>query len=242
MKEAQDLPLQELSHIIGVLVKGGLETTSSVIEFSTMATILYPESAAKAQEELDSVVGRNRLPSFDDISNLPYVNAFIKEVIRWRSVLPMGVTHSPMKDDEYLGYRIPKGAMVFENQWAINMDDENFQDPNEFRPERWLQHPNRPLCAFGFGRRTCPGKQLAQNSVFIAIARNLWAYNISHSYVDGKKVPIDSLDTMKVALAGPSPFEASFSIRSPAHQQIVEREWESTTTDVNVIMDHIQSL
>jgi cytochrome P450 len=242
MKEAQDLPLQELSHIIGVLVEGGLETTTSVVEFFTMASILYPESAVKAQEELDSVVGQNRLPSFDDTFNLPYVNAFIKEVFRWRPVLPMGVAHSPMKDDEYLGYRIPKGAIVFENQWAINMDDKIFQDPNEFRPERWLQDPNQPSSAFGFGRRTCPGKKIAQNSVFIAVARILWAYNISHCYVDGKKVPIDSLDTEKVVLAGPTHFEASFSIRSPAHQQIVEREWESTTTDVNVTMDHVYLL
>ena len=207
-----------------------------------MASVLYPESVGKAQEELDSVVGQNRLPSFDDTSNLTYVNAFIKEGFQWRPVLPKGVLHSPIEDDEYLGYHIPKGAVIVENQWAINLDDKFFQDSNEFRPERWLQHPDQPLCAFGFGRRTCPGKQIAQNSVFIAIARILWAYNISHCYVDGKKVPIDSLDTGNIALAGPSPFKASFSIRSSAHQQIVEREWESTTTDVNVTMDHIYSL
>jgi cytochrome P450 len=242
MKEAQDLPFQELSHIIGVLVEGGLETTTGIVEFFTMASILYPESAAKAREELDSVVGQNPLPSFDDTSNLPYVNAFIKELFRWCPILPMGVAHSPIKDDEYLGYRIPKGAIVFENQWAINMDDKNFQDPNEFRPERWLQHPNQPSSAFGFGRRICPGKQIGQNSIFIAIARILRAYNISHCYIDGKKVPIDSLDTMKIVLAGPTHFEASFSIRSLAHQRIVEREWESTTIDVNVTMDNIHAV
>jgi hypothetical protein len=88
-------------------------------------------------------------------------------------------------------------------------------------------------------RVACPGKQIGQNFTFIAIVRILWAYNISHCYVDGKKVPIDSLDTLQVTVAGPSHFEASFSIRSPAHQRIVEQEWESTTTDVNVTMDHI---
>jgi cytochrome P450 len=207
-KEAQGLPLAELSYIIGVLLEGGLETTTGVLEFFTMASVLYPESVGKAQEELDSVVGKDRLPSFDDISNLPYVNAFIKEVLRWRPVLPMGVPHSPIKDDEYLGYHIPKGAIIVENQWAINMDDESFQDPYEFRPERWLQHPDQPLCTFGFGRRTCPGKQMAQNSMFIAIARILWAYNISHCYSNGKKVPIDSLDTRKImCLLAPPPLK-----------------------------------
>ena len=240
-KEAQGLPLEQLSHIIGILLEAGLETTASVLEFSTMASVLYPESVGKAQEELDSVIGKDRLPSFDDISNLPYVNAFIKEIFRWRPMGPMGVPHSPIKDNEYLGYHIPKGATILENQWAINLDEKSFQDPYEFMPERWLQHPDKSLCTFGFGRRICPGKQVAQNSIFIAIARILWAYNISHRYSNGKKVPIDSLDTANKIAAGPSPFEASFSIRSPAHQRIVEQEWQSTTTDVKVIMDHIYS-
>ena len=241
-KEARGLSLTELSYIIGVLLEGGLETTTSFLEFFTMASVLHSESVRKVQEELDSVVGKDRLPSFDDISNLPYVNAFIKEVYRWRPIVAMGIPHSPMKDDEYLGYHIPKGASIIENQWAINLDDESFQDPYGFMPERWLQHPNQQISTFGFGRRTCPGKKMGQNSMFIAIARILWAYNISHCYSNGKKVPIDSLDTTNNIVSAPSPFEASFSIRSPAHQRIVEYEWQSTTTDVSVIMDHIYSI
>jgi cytochrome P450 len=234
LKESQSLPFAELSYILGALLEAGLETITGVLEFFTMASVLYPESVRKAQEELDSVVGKDRLPSFDDTSNLPYVNAFIKEVLRWRPATPMSVPHSPIEDDEYQGYRIPKGAIIIENQWAINLDDEHFQDPYEFIPERWLQRPDQPLSAFGFGRRACLGKQMAQNSLFIVIARILWTYNISHCYVNGQKIPIDSFDTGKMTLAGPSPFEASFSIRSPAHQRVLEREWESTTTDVKV--------
>ena len=235
-KEAQRLSPIELSFLIGTFVEGGMETITSVLEFFTVASVLHPDSVGKAQEELDSVVGQNRLPSFDDTHNLPYVNAFIKEVLRWRPVLPMGAPHSPIENDEYLGYHIPKGAIIIENQWTINVDDESFQDSHKFTPERWLQDPDQPLCAFGFGRRTCPGKQIARNSMFIVIARILWAYNISHYYINGKKVPIDPLDTKQTLAAGPSPFKASFSIRSPAHQRIVELEWESTITDVNVTM------
>ena len=239
-KEAQNLSPAELSYILGTLLEGGLDTTTAGVEYFTIASVLYPESVKKAREELDSIVGQNRLPSFDDTSKLPYVNAFVKEVLRWRPMLPMGIPHSPIKDDEYLGYRIPKGAMVFPNLLA--MDDESFQDPREFRPERWLQNPDQSLFIFGFGRRTCPGKKMGQNSMFIAIARILWAYNLSHCYSNGKKVPIDSLDTTNNIVSAPSPFEASFSIRSPAHQRIVEYEWQSTTTDVSVIMDHIYSI
>ena len=241
LKEAQGLPLAELSYIIGVILEGGMETPTNFLRFFIMASVLYPKSVGKAQKELDSVVGQNRLPSFDDTSNLPYVNAFVKEVFRWRPALPMGVAHSPIEDDEYLEYRIPKGAFIIENQWAINLNDESFDDPYEFMPERWLQRPDQPLCAFGFGRRACPAKKMGQNVMFIVIARVLWAYNISHCYANGDKIPIDSFDTKNMIAAGPSPFEASFSIRSPAHQRIVEREWESTNTDVNVIMDHVHS-
>ena len=240
LRGGQGLPLKERSHLLGLLLEGGFETTTGVLDFFAMASVLYPESTRKAQEELDSVVGQNRLPSFDDISNLPYVNAFIKEVLRWRPVLPMALPHAPLKDDEYLGYRIPKDAIILPNLLA--MDDDSVHDSYEFRPERWLQHPDQPFYAFGFGGRICPGQKMAQNSLFIAISRMLWGYNASHCYADGKKIPIDSLDTARIILACPSPFEASFSIRSPEHQRIVEREWESTDTDVNTIMDHINLL
>ena len=158
-----------------------METTTGVLEFFAEASVLHPESVGKAQEELDSIVGPNQLSSFDAISNLPYFNAF-KEVLRWRPVGPMLALHASIKDNEYLGYHIPKGATVIANQWAINLDGESFKNPYEFRPERWLQPPesNRALCTFGLGRRSCPGKQLGLGSLFIAIARILWAYNISH--------------------------------------------------------------
>ncbi|KAN0069004.1 Cytochrome P450 [Elaphomyces granulatus] len=119
MKEAQGLSFSELSYILGVYLEAGMETTTGFLEFFTMASALYPESVGKAQDELDSVIGQNRLPS-------PYVNAFIKEVFRWRPGTPMSVPHTSMEGDEYKGYHIPKGATIIENQWAINLDDEHF--------------------------------------------------------------------------------------------------------------------
>jgi cytochrome P450 len=116
----------------------------------------------------------------------------------------MGTPHAPLQDDEYLGY-IPKGASIVENQWAINMDDECFQDPNEFRPERWLQHPDQPFPTFGIGRRSCPGKQWHKILCLLPLLRILWVYNIAHCYdVNGQNVPIDLLDTMQIMIAGPS--------------------------------------
>lgn len=71
----------------------------------------------KAQEEIDRVVGTDRLPSYDDRVNLPYVDALVKEVLRWHPIGPMGVPHRADEDDVYDGYLIPKGAILLANIW-----------------------------------------------------------------------------------------------------------------------------
>ena len=79
--------------------------------------VLFPEVQKKAQAELMAVVGPNRLPEHDDEQSLPYIRALAKECLRWRSVAPLGFPHRVLEDDEYRGYRIPKGSMVISNLW-----------------------------------------------------------------------------------------------------------------------------
>ena|ERR1700761_3187496 len=81
--------------------------------------ILNPEVQSKAQEELDRVVGPNRLPEFSDESDLPYLRAICKEVLRWEPVLPLGLPHRNIRDDEYRGMFIPKGSTILVNQWSV---------------------------------------------------------------------------------------------------------------------------
>ena len=80
---------------------------------------LYPDVQLRAQEELDAVVGQNRLPDFSDRPHLPYVNAVIKEVLRWHVVLPLGVPHQTTTDEVYNGYYIPAGTVVCPNVWYV---------------------------------------------------------------------------------------------------------------------------
>ncbi|KNZ71327.1 O-methylsterigmatocystin oxidoreductase, partial [Termitomyces sp. J132] len=77
------------------------------------AMLVNPEAQRKAQGEIDSVVGRNRLPDFSDRPNLPYVEAVYREVMRWHPVTPLGLAHSTSADDVYNGYFIPKGNFTF---------------------------------------------------------------------------------------------------------------------------------
>lgn len=78
-----------------------------------------PEFQKKAQQELDAVVGAGRLPDFSDRPSLPYVNALVKELLRWHPSVPMGVPHATISDDEYNGYFIPGGSTVLVNIWFV---------------------------------------------------------------------------------------------------------------------------
>jgi cytochrome P450 len=158
IKESRAYTHTEIAYVIGVIYEAGSDTMTMALMVFVLAAVLHPGVVRKAQEELDSVVGSERLPSFDDIERLPYIQAIVKEVHRWRPVIPAGVPHAVTEDDEYMGYRIPKGTFVMGNHWSIHMDPDVYKDPQEFNPDRWMENPNLPLVAFGFGRRKCLGK------------------------------------------------------------------------------------
>ena len=94
------------------------QTTSTLHTF-ILAMLLNPQIQSKAQEELDRVVGSNRLPEFSDEPDLPYLRAIYKEVLRWQPVLPLGIAHRNIRDDEYQGMFIPKGSTIIVNQWSV---------------------------------------------------------------------------------------------------------------------------
>lgn len=82
--------------------------------------LVSPEVQAKAQEEIDRVVGSDRLPSFDDREDLPYIDAIVKEVLRWHPVGPLAFPHMATEDGVYEGYFIPKGALLIPNIWYVD--------------------------------------------------------------------------------------------------------------------------
>ena len=121
-----------------------------------LAMSLYPDAQRKAREELDTVIGPTRLPTLADRPNLPYINALVKELLRFAPVVPMGLPHVGLEDHVYNGYHIPKGAILLANIWNFHHDPTLYKDPNEFRPERFLgEKPELDThsTVFGFGRR-----------------------------------------------------------------------------------------
>ena len=128
-----------------------------------VAMSLYPDVQKRAQAELDSVVGQSRIPDADDREQLPYVDALVKELLRWYPTVPLGVARCTLAADEYNGYLIPKGAVVLFNVWCVERfpfsrrlavvvatsaedacrammhDEKEFPDPERFSPERHLK-------------------------------------------------------------------------------------------------------
>jgi cytochrome P450 len=92
-----------------------------------LAMVAYPDIQIKAREEIDRVVGTHRLPTFTDRPNLPYIEAILKEVLRFQPVGPMGLPHVTTKDDIVNGYRIPQGAILLANIWFVEARIWNFQ-------------------------------------------------------------------------------------------------------------------
>ena len=82
---------------------------------------MHPVAQKQAQAELDAVVGCDRLPHFADRPTLPYMNALVKEVIRWGVILPIGVPHRSSAPDVYNGYFVPAGTVVIPNSWFVSV-------------------------------------------------------------------------------------------------------------------------
>ncbi|OQE16233.1 hypothetical protein PENFLA_c028G11077 [Penicillium flavigenum] len=215
----------------GSLYAGGADTTVSSIASFFLAMALFPEAQHKAQQELDTVLGSNRLPQFRDRENLPYMDALVKEVLRWHPVVPMSVAHTSTQDDTCEGYFIPKGSSVLANIWAFTHDPTVYRDPMTFNPERFLTSPDGKLperdphmLVFGFGRRACPGRTLADANVFLTVAQALSVFSISKPVQNGvtQDIPLKFLPGV---ISHPAPFKVSVRPRSAAHEQLI-RELE----------------
>ncbi|KAI5359250.1 putative cytochrome P450 [Septoria linicola] len=204
---------------------GGADTTVSTLALFFMAMMLFPEIQSKAREEIDRVVGSDRLPSLDDREQLPYVGAIVKECLRWHPVTPTGVPHALTADYEYDGYTLPKGAMVIPSHWAMAHDPDVYANPSAFNPDRFMgEQPEMDPSQFifGFGRRVCPGRLLARSSVFLTIARSLAVFRISKP-VDANGNAIEPNMRFEAGLVShPAPFDAMITARSDAHVALIE--------------------
>ncbi|TFY66046.1 hypothetical protein EVG20_g5047 [Dentipellis fragilis] len=189
--------VQAAKDACAVTFAAGADTTVSAMTTAVLGLLLYPENQHRAQQEIDRVVGRNRLPTYEDRSSLPYVEAVYREALRWHPVLPLSVVRAAFEDDVYDGYFIPKGTSLVANVWAMTRDPDEYPDPESFKPERFIK-PDGMLNSddmryvFGFGRRLCSGQHLADATVWMGIASVLAVFRlVPEKDEDGHEVPVE---------------------------------------------------
>ncbi|OCH96215.1 cytochrome P450 [Obba rivulosa] len=230
-KNAEDKAYTEkiIRETLGSMYIGGADTTVSALGSFFLAMVLHPEIQVSAQKELDRVVGTDRLPDFSDYDSLPYVTAIVRESLRWNPVVPLDVPHRSTSDDVYAGYFIPKGTLVVANSWAILHDEELYgPDPSTYNPDRFMKdgrlNPDvrdPATAAFGFGRRICPGRFMAQESMWITIANVLATFTIKKAIGLDDKPITPPVDYYRGFLCYPKPFPCSIEVRSKEHQSLI---------------------
>jgi cytochrome P450 len=186
---------ETIETLILEMLAGGAETSSLTIEWAMAELIRNPMIMRRAQMELETVVGMNRIIEESDLHKLTYLRAVIKETFRLHPPAPLLVPHSSTSKICGIakGYDIPPHARVMVNVWAMGRDPSIWERPFEFCPERFLQQgqehhhiaaeiidmdeKNFKLFPFGSGRRACPGRPLGILVVQIVLARLLHSFH-----------------------------------------------------------------
>ncbi|RSL63722.1 hypothetical protein CEP54_005010 [Fusarium duplospermum] len=175
--QEQEWSLDDIKGAAGAVFIAGADTTWATCVIFILNMVLHPEIQEKARSQLDSVIGPDRLPNFSDRASLPYIEHIVQEIYRWSPLAPLGIPHKSLQDDVYQGMFIPR--VVYANAHAMAHDERIYHAPHDFNPDRYEPLVNGgagepfPVGNFGFGRRVCVGRFLADNSVWIMVATML---------------------------------------------------------------------
>jgi fumagillin biosynthesis cytochrome P450 monooxygenase len=230
---------EDIKWTAATLYAAGSDTAVSSLSSLVLAMVMFPEVQRQAQDEIDKVIGKDRLPCFEDRKKLPYLNAMIKEVYRWAPPNPLGAPHVPQEDVTYDGFCIPKGSFILSSVWWLFHDPLVHEDPDRFDPGRYLAPRNEPdpwTDVFGYGRRVCPGRYLADLTVFITIANILAIFNISKAIdKQGHEIEVTYEPTTSI-ISHPKTFCYSIAPRSQEHAELVRRirvdsQWKDSDAD-----------
>ncbi|XP_072016399.1 cytochrome P450 2G1-like [Amphiura filiformis] len=198
-----------------LLFLGGTETSSTTLRWGSQYLVRYPEVQGRIHREIDTVVGRNRLPKLDDKNNLPYTQAVIAELHRIISLVPLSAFHVAGDTTTFRGYTIPKNSVVISNLYAVMHSPELWADPEEFRPDRFLDdegnfHEPDEVIPFGIGRRVCLGEALARQELFIFFTHLLHQFKFEKSSEDA---PMPTLIPIDGVVTHPEPYKLRVTMR-----------------------------
>lgn len=217
------------------IVGGGSDNPRKLLNTFVMAALCHPSILVKARREIDGLCGSQaeRLPNMLDMANMPYICALIKELLRWRPPVLMIPPHELTQDLHFEGYYIPKGTSFLINAVSVSMECDDYR---EFKPERWLDEHVRNIThgvwQFGGGRRICPGYRVAQQGLFVAIARLIYCFDYVPVRLPLLSKPRGLITTQNGHFESHrlnherpgEPFPVSVCVRSSEHKHLIADE------------------
>lgn len=226
----------EAAYAVGMLCTVAIFTVGGPLYCFFLAMVLHPEWQEKCRAEIDAVVGSDRIVELTDSPELPILRACIKECLRWRPPVPLGVPRLVQQDDEYEGFFIPKGAVVHAIDLSMARDPERYPDADTYNPGRWLDKEfptyQEPLTVyprllghhgFGRGRRMCPGIEITEAELLVGCGSLLWAFTMKPNLgKDGQPQWPDSKYFTSNVIGGPMPFEFNLQVRNEQRKAKIE--------------------
>ncbi|CAL4123074.1 unnamed protein product, partial [Meganyctiphanes norvegica] len=162
----------------------GLDTTVTTLRWAVLFLVRHPDIQQKLYNETESTFGRERSPTYEERTNMPYTEAFMQEVFRFGSITPLALHGNP-EETTLDGYRIPKRTWIVGNVYAVHWDKQTWGDPENFRPERFLNDKGEisrdlydHVVGFSVGRRNCLGESLARIEFFLFLTGMLQKYHV----------------------------------------------------------------
>ncbi|XP_015262507.1 PREDICTED: cytochrome P450 2G1-like isoform X1 [Gekko japonicus] len=172
----------------------GTESVSTTMRYGLLLLLRYPEIEAKIQAEIDEVVGRNRSPSMEDRTKMPYTDATVQEILRFADFSPLGVPRVATSDTQFRGYTIPKGTAILTFLTTILHDPQRFETPEKFNPGHFLDENgafkrSEAFIPFSAGKRVCLGEALARMELFLFLTTLLQNFKLG-SLQDREEIDI----------------------------------------------------
>ncbi|XP_065847660.1 phenylalanine N-monooxygenase CYP79D16-like [Euphorbia lathyris] len=181
------LSKEEIQAQISEIMLAVVDNPSNAIEWALAEMINQPEIQAKAVEELDRVVGKERLVEESDFPQLNYIKACVREAFRLHPVTPFNLPHVAMTDTIVGNYFIPKGSHVLLSRMGLGRNSKVWDEPEKFKPERHLKNegcsqvtlsePNLRFISFSTGKRRCPGIEMGTSMTVMLFARLLQGFS-----------------------------------------------------------------
>ncbi|KAJ8658608.1 hypothetical protein O0I10_005648 [Lichtheimia ornata] len=186
MKDGKDVDDETVLNACFDLVVAGTDPTAITLAWTMVILCNHPEDQKRLQAEIDAFTSvHKRIPTFDEHEHLPLMMSTLKECLRIRTLVPLGLSRRAVSDVVCRGYLIPKDTVICANVFAIHHDPERYPDPDRFVADRFLDKPRtmstlskaraneRDQFGFGWGRRVCPAIHVAENQMFNTLVRLL---------------------------------------------------------------------